>query len=156
MPACKQIWSSMGGRIVQSNAVVVFSGITVELVVTEFPTVSWWCDVLGEFVVDAIVDTIVLIVELTVVRFWMDVVGWWGPWLSSAVVSLVIVCVVGLEVTNKVVVAVTTVAEVGLWLLPFPGWFVVWIELSVVVLGVVGVVAVEKGFALEQDFCGHL
>ena len=154
MPACKQIWSSMGGRIVQSNAVVVFSGITVELVVTELAIVSWWCDVLDEFVDDAIVDTIVLIVELTVVRFWLDVVGWW--WLSSAMVLLVIVCVVGLEVTNKVVVAVTTVAEVGLWLLPVPGWFVVWIELSVVVLGVVGVVAVEKGFALEQDFCGHL
>ena len=69
MPACKQIWSSMGGRIVHSNAVVVFSAINVELVVTELGIVSWWCDVLGEFVVDAIVDTIVLIVELTVVRF---------------------------------------------------------------------------------------
>ena len=71
-------------------------------------------------------------------------------------VLLVIVCVVGRDVTNKAVVAVTTVAEVGLWLLPFPGWFVVWIELSVVLLEVVGVVAIENGFALEQDFCGHL
>ena len=156
MPACKQIWSSMGGMIVQSNAVVVCSVMTAELVVAELTTVSWWCEVLGEYVVNAIVDAIVLIVELTVVGFSVDVVGWWEPWLSSEVVSLVIVCVVGLDVTNKVVVAVTTVAEVGVWLLPFPGWLVVWIGLSVVLLEVVGVVAVENGFALEQDFCGHL
>ena len=156
MPACKQIWSSMGGMIVQSNAEVVFSGITVELVVTELSIVSWWCDVLGEFVVDAIVDAIVLVIELTVVGFTVDVVGWWEPWLSSAVVSVVILCVVGLDVTNKVVVAVTTVAEVGVWLLPLSWWLVVWIGLFVVLLGVAGVVEVENGFAFEQDFCGHL
>ena len=156
MPACKQIWSSMGGRIVQSNAVVVFSVITAELVVAELHIVSWWCDVLGEFVVDAIVDTIELIAEVPVVRFWLGVVGWWEPWLSWAVVSLVIVCVVGLDVTDRVVVAITTVAKVGVWLLPFPGWLVVWIGLFVVLLGVVWNVAVENGFALEQDLCGHL
>ena len=156
MPACKQIWSSMGGRIVQSNAVVVFSGITVELVVTELTTVSWWCDVLGEFVVDSIVDAIVLMVELTVVGFWLDVVGWWEPCPWSVVAELVIVCVVGLDVVAKVVVPVTTVADVGVWLPSFPGGLVVWIELFVVLLSVVGVVAVENGFALEQDFCGHL
>ena len=156
MPACKQIWSSMCGMIVQSNAVVVLSVMTAELVVAGLPTISLWWDVLGEFVVDVIVDTIVLIVELTVVRFWVDVVGWWGPWPSSGVASFIMVCVVGLDVTNKVVADVTTIADVGVWLLPFPGWLVVWIELFVVLLGVVGVVAVENGFALEQDFCGHL
>ena len=155
MPACKQTWSSMGGRIVQSNAVVVFSGVTVELV-TELPIVSWWCDVLGEFVVDSIVDAIVLMVELTVVGFWLDVVGWWEPCPWSVVAELVIVCVVGLDVVAKVVVPVPTVADAGVWLLPFPGWLVVLIGLLVVLLVVVGVVIVENGFALEQDFRGHL